>query len=528
MKTNKLFFWSVVAVLYFLILIRVIAFGSIPGGINQDGAMAAVDAKALAEYGTDRFGMHYPVHFTAWGYGQMSVLLSYAMIPFIKIWGLNVITARLPILLFSIAGAIVVFLLCKNLFGKKEAIIVLLLISINPWHFMQSRWALDCNIFPHMFILGFYFLNKGIQKKIYIYVSMIFFALCMYCYGVSFYMVPFFLIIMSIIMLKYQCINWKDMIYACITYLGLSWPIYLTMAINLFHWNTIVLPFFTLPYFENSVRSADIIFFADQPLKQLLDNGKALINVAFLQKGDLIWNAMDSFGTMYLFSMPFILVGIIVAVTEIRKKDKGTVKIGYLSLMVYWLVSIALGLIISSVNVNRINIIFYVHIIFGGIGISYLIKKWKKVAIILSILYMVSSAVFLNRYFTVWADEIADYFYMDFMNALEYAETFNCDYYYITPDTQYDGSSNVSEILTLFGAEIDAKYFQGQTDSFQGNEISYTERYRYRTPEDFEIRSDWFTAYIIRYREAYRYDAGEFSIKYFGDYCVAIPHNYAG
>ena len=33
------------------LLIRVYRFGSVPGGMNQDGAMAAVDAKALAEYG---------------------------------------------------------------------------------------------------------------------------------------------------------------------------------------------------------------------------------------------------------------------------------------------------------------------------------------------------------------------------------------------------------------------------------------------------------------------------------------------
>lgn len=28
----------------------------IPDGMNQDGAMAAVDAKALADHGTDRYG----------------------------------------------------------------------------------------------------------------------------------------------------------------------------------------------------------------------------------------------------------------------------------------------------------------------------------------------------------------------------------------------------------------------------------------------------------------------------------------
>lgn len=44
------------------IVIRAYHFGAPPIGVHQDEAMAAVDAKALADYGTDRYGMRYPVH----------------------------------------------------------------------------------------------------------------------------------------------------------------------------------------------------------------------------------------------------------------------------------------------------------------------------------------------------------------------------------------------------------------------------------------------------------------------------------
>ena len=39
------------------IVIRAYHFGAPPIGVHQDEAMAAVDAKALADYGTDRYGM---------------------------------------------------------------------------------------------------------------------------------------------------------------------------------------------------------------------------------------------------------------------------------------------------------------------------------------------------------------------------------------------------------------------------------------------------------------------------------------
>ncbi|MDE6893710.1 MAG: hypothetical protein K2P50_18120, partial [Lachnospiraceae bacterium] len=68
-KRAKIFSKEAVFFAFLLLLsVRIMAFGEIPGGLNQDGAMAAVDAKALSEYGTDRFGVFLPAHLRAWGY----------------------------------------------------------------------------------------------------------------------------------------------------------------------------------------------------------------------------------------------------------------------------------------------------------------------------------------------------------------------------------------------------------------------------------------------------------------------------
>lgn len=246
---------TVLLILYGLIAIRSIGFGSIPGGFNQDGAMGAVDALALATYGTDRFGNWLPAHFQAWGYGQMSVLLSYLTVPFIKLWGLNSVTARLPMLLASIAGAWALYGLVRDIFGRHAGLLTLLCVAIAPWHFMQSRWALDCNMFPHMFILGLFFLNKGLQKSRCLYLSMVFFALCMYAYGVSFYMVPVFLLISCVALLLGRRVSWQQAALAAAVYFGLAWPIYGTMLINFMGWETVTLPFTTMAYFPDSMRS---------------------------------------------------------------------------------------------------------------------------------------------------------------------------------------------------------------------------------------------------------------------------------
>ena len=159
-KRQKAIFWGI---LLAAVAIRLAGFGAIPAGINQDEAMAAVDAWALSKYGTDRFGMFLPAHFEAWGYGQMSVLLSYCMIPFLKVLGFGTVAVRLPQLLASCGSMILMYLVGRKLFSERFALLVMGLVAINPWHFMQSRWSLDCNLFPHVFLLAFYLLLLGLE-----------------------------------------------------------------------------------------------------------------------------------------------------------------------------------------------------------------------------------------------------------------------------------------------------------------------------------------------------------------------------
>lgn len=524
MEQSKAFYFLV---LYGLAAIRCIGLGSIPGGFNQDGAMGAVDALALSEYGTDRFGTWLPAHFTAWGYGQMSVLLSYLTVPFIRLWGLSSLTARLPVLIVSLAGAAAVYGIVKEIVSPKAALITLLFLAINPWHFMQSRWALDCNVFPHMFIIGTYFLVRGLKNSKYFYLAMVFYALCMYSYGVSFYMVPVFLLAACIMLMIRKYVSIKQTVICVLIYLVLSFPIYGTMLINFMGWDTVKLPFVTMQYFESSIRSQDILFFSENPIRQLAVNFNALARVVFLQKPDLIWNAIDSFGTMYQCSMPLIIVGIGISFYRAKHGESGNQKAAFKILLIYWGSSIFTGICINSVNVNRINIIFYGHIIFAGIAIYYISMEWKKAAVILIGIYSILSVLFFNYYFTRWADEMEDVFYEDFLAAVEFAGELECDYYYITPDTQYNGSWNVSEILTMYAQQIDAEYYQGKTDRFIGTDIPYAERYHFCNPSQEEMDAGKNAAYVIKTDYLINYDITNFSIKRFDDYCVLVPAQYA-
>ena len=496
------------------LFIRIYKFGSVPGGFNQDGAMAAVDGKALADYGTDRYGMKLPVHLTAWGYGQMSALLSYLMVPFIKLFGLSPITARLPQLIVSIAGLVCLYLFTKDVFGKKAALITAAFAAINPWHILQSRWALDCNLYPHFFIMGIYFLHKGLNKRLHLVISMIMFGLCMYCYGISIYTMPVFLLISCIYLLVTKKLRIIDAVIALIVYLLVAWPFIAVMVINFFKLDSIETPLFTIPYFSESVRSNDILFFSDSFFAQLKENIKAMLDVTLLQKKDLPWNDIEGFGTMYLFSMPFAVTGIIALIKDHRKNT------GAVLSLIFLITGILAGILTNSVNINRINIVYYPIIIMSAIGILYVIEYLEPVQWGIAVVYCTAFVVFCGTYFTTYAKSMESYFFKDFGDAVSSLKDSDADKFYITADSQYEGASNVSEILTLFYLDIDAHYYQGKTEE---NGLTFDEKYTFKSIKNINIDPSENAEYVITSKDTKYFDKNKFNFEQFGSYYTVTP-----
>lgn len=499
-----------------LSLLRLWRFGSVPGGFNQDGAMAAVDALALAQHGTDRFGTWLPAHFTAWGYGQMSVLLSYLMVPLIRLFGLSAVTARLPQLLASFLGMGAAWLFLRQLLSRRAALIGLLCLALCPWHFMQSRWALDCNLLPHMFLCGLALLYRGVRKPAALYASMVFFALCMYSYGLAFVSVPLFLLCAVILLLRKKAVTPLQALLCAGIYFLLSFPIYGTMLINAMGWKTVALPFVTMPYFPHSVRSGDLLFFSAEPLRQLGDNIRALWNVVFLQKKDLLWNDIAGFGTVYRCSMPLVLAGLALTVVRCFRAE-GEKKLGWRLLLLFWLCSLATGLCVNAVNVNRINIIFYAHALFIAIAIHALATVDWRAALPLSAIYGVLAVLFVSAYFGPWAEQISNAFFEDFLEAVEYAGSLDCDTLYITPDVQYPGSKNVSEILTMYKLQIDAEYFQGKAET----DRPYAARFRYENADSARLSGS--VACVQKLSALPAELPPGWTVKSFGSYAVIFP-----
>ncbi len=175
-------------------LLRLLFIGSIPAGLNQDEASAGYEAWALLNYGMDRNGDAWPVLFTAWGSGQ-NVLYSYLSIPFIALFGLNEISLRLAMGISGSLSLLIFWLLAREIRGKAFGLLALLILTLNPWHIMMSRWALESNLLPFMLLLGIYLLISAHKKPWLLTLSAAVFALSLYAYGTAFIFLPFFLLL---------------------------------------------------------------------------------------------------------------------------------------------------------------------------------------------------------------------------------------------------------------------------------------------------------------------------------------------
>lgn len=501
-RRQRIAFW---VIFLFAVTVRCIGFVSIPGGVNQDEAMAAVDGWALAQYGTDRFGVRLPVHFSAWQYGQMSVLLSYCMIPFFKLFGFCTMAVRLPALLISCGGVALTYLVGKRLFDGRAALAVMALTAVNPWHFMQSRWALDCNLFPHVFLLAFWLLLLGLEKRRFLYLSMVFFGLTFYCYGIAVYSVIPFLVVYAAWCLWKKQLKIRELLLCALIFGAVALPEILVMAINMFHWDTIETPLFTMSYFPGSIRSNDILLL-NFSFAQLGRNIRAAVRCCFLQTPDHLYNALPAFGPMYHISIPFMAVGIAGFTRKLFREREIRTKTDMLALWGFLVMGVWVGATTFEVNVNRINIIFYPLIFMCGYGLQMTERFVSKhipgkrcggksadaaepagercgrvFGIMAMAAYAVCFALFLGVYFTSFKEQIKVNFNVNFLEAVKEADSMEAyEKLYITGDMDWQYNLSMAEILTQYACGIDALYFQGITDSTGGRELlPYSERYHF-------------------------------------------------
>jgi len=399
-KQHKILF---VLILLSACFLRLWGFGDYPAGLNQDEAIMAYDAYADLFYGMDQNGNHNSVYNVSWGGGQ-SMGYNYVMRPFIKVFGLNIITVRLPMLIISIVSLFFFYQLLKHLFSASIALLGLFILSFNPWHIMISRWALDCNLAPLIFLPAIYFAILSSKKPILFILSMFLFGCAGYGYAALLMLYVVFIPLMVWHVFYNKTLPTKYAIFGFLTFGLVSAPLAMWMFINTFDFPAFNFLWLYIPRMT-VLRSTSTVSFD-------FDNFKRFGELMLTGNDGLISNAIQPFGVLYPFMLIFILFGIYVLFVKYRSLAFE---------MKFWFISAVILALSINININRINMIFIPLVFLATLGVAEIGKQARFVVPILSGFIIIMTACFANVYFSNFNQNNQYMYFNRYDHAIEYA-----------------------------------------------------------------------------------------------------------
>ncbi|MNO43859.1 hypothetical protein D3C76_340890 [compost metagenome] len=500
-------------------IVRIVYLGSIPAGLNQDEASIGYDAYAILHYGIDRNGVHLPIHLIAWGSGQ-NALYAYLSMPFIWLFGLTPLSVRALSLVMGLLGMFFFYLSMKQLFPTRSGgIFAMFFIAINPWHIMMSRWALESNLFPTLILIAVYCLLKSFQTPKWSYGFTVIMAISLYAYGTAYFFVPVFAICAAFLLLYSRVLKFRTLVWNVVFFVLLALPILVFIVINHYGLQEIAVRLFTIPRLTMPRVEQISSVFGGELLHTASGNFSRFVRLMRSGSDGLPWNSISPYGYAYPIALPFALLGLIVLIYELYQRGRGG--LAYMTVL-FWLGIAILMALITDVNINRINIIFYPLIMLVAAGVFWLYHKLKLAALLSVAVFAVMFGFFTNAYFREFPGEIGPAFYDSLGEAVQYASEATSGDIYVTDKV------NMPYIYVLFYEKInphdflDSVQYINPGDAFQ--RVASFGRYKFGTPGTQPGQA----AYILGNNDPVPAVNGGYTIKKFTNYSVLFYDNTEG
>lgn len=517
---TKYLFFIIIVIASFL---RISYLDSVPPSASLDEASIGYNAYSILHTGKDEYGYFFPILLRAYD-DWRPALYVYLTIPFVKVFGLNIISVRLPSVILSICTVVAVYFLIQELFKNKKvlkidskylALLVTFLLAISPWHIYISRLGHEANAGFAFFIFGLLFFLKNK-----IYTSSLFFLTSFMSYQSEKVFVPFFICFLLAVYRKHLLRQKKKILFSLII-------------------STLIL----LPFVRESIKPNALIRFQgtsvfsaqkkryeqeaqkllmakkqNDVLGQLVHNRRMLTTEIFFEGYFSHFNPrwlftnehndnhkVPSMGLLYIWEFPFILLGIFILL--FKKLDTET-KVVIFS---WFLLSpISSSITTGAPHALRSFTFLPTWQIFSGIGIltvySFLPIFLKRMYVVILVIAVTFSSYFLIRqYFYVFPYRQSQSFQLAFSKTIPFVVAHERYYTRIV----FSNSENLyqSYMFFLFYSQYNPIVYLKEGGSVSGgyNEIHKFSKYEFRpilwkeekknntlfigNPEDFPIDS---------------------------------------
>lgn len=371
------------------IFIRFYRLGEIPNSLDWDEVSQGYNAYSLLQTGKDEFGTVYPLTIRSFNDYKTPVFTYTSIIP-VKIFGLTPFGVRFPSALFGSISIIVVYAFVYEILRTKEyrktiALLSMFFFAISPWSIQFSRTSFDANVALFFVILSSFLFIKGIHKKNnwYLFLSICLFGVSIYTTHSEKVFSPLFLVVLFLWGRKYLLQTKIIAICLIILYIGLNFfwifdktatarssgVLFTSAAGNFLNTTTQEQSYDKLhgKNFDALLHNRRLVYVSRYIENYLSHFG---LNTLFIT-GDNARHHAPGMGVLYLFSLPFIILGMIYVA-------RNKIYDAYLIFAWVLIAPIASGFAVDAPNYQRSLIFLPSWQVFEAFGWFYMFLFFKK------------------------------------------------------------------------------------------------------------------------------------------------------
>ena len=281
----------------------------------------------------------------------------------------------------------------KRTLGEKFALISTFLVAISPWHVLLSRWGLESNFLPFVFLLGYACLLKSARDNHWFVAANLFFGLCLYAYGTAYVAVP---------VSDLRCHHFVPLgedqqqefgprphpLCHCESS---HWSVHLGQQAAM---EQRPLGIVTIPRLPSEPRYESLVaLFRTNPLSAVTDNLLSMVRLLGEQTDGLIWNMVEPYGYFYTFTFPLAVLGVVQLI-----RFRGFNPLAERLLLLAWLAASLLIGLLQPVNTNRMNLIFIPLILCVATALLWIGKHLKTAFYLALCLFLIGFTAFTYTY----------------------------------------------------------------------------------------------------------------------------------
>jgi len=449
MKIFKLINYKFLLLAVILIagLLRFYQLGANPPSLTWDEAAWGYNAYSIGIDGKDEFGRFLP-HDYLESFGDFKPpMYAYLDVIPVKLLGLNEFSTRFPSALFGVLTVFLTYFLVQRIFWnsdnkKKYALAAAFILAISPWHIMLSRAAFEANVATFFLVLGVWgFLAATQNKKWYLLISAVSFALSMYTFNTARVVAPLLVLLLAFAFRKKLLQIKKEVLIAfvvgAIVFLPTFWFLLTPQAglrfqeVNIFSDITVVktanqeIANDGNAFWSKIIHNRRFMYSVDY-VKHYFDNLSP--NFLFINGDGNPKFSIQSVGQMYLWDIPVVVIGILF----LLKKKEGN----------WWLVPLWLliGIIPAAtaeqtphaLRIEAALPMFQIISAYGLIVFLSAIKRFRYlIASVLIVLLLVNLAYFCHDYFAHYPSEFSGEWQYGYKQSIAYVESVKNNYDYV-------------------------------------------------------------------------------------------------